>query len=466
MPGLIDPHAHLNVPGTDSEGVGSGTAAAAAGGTTTLLDMPLNSVPSTISLPTLRAKVDAFVADPPTVDVGFIGGAVGDGGGQTPTDVAALVVAGGVFALKSFLVDSQSPNFPHVSLPQMRAVMEGLAALGNRSVPYILHAELPPNVSPSGAEGAEGSIGQDYPGDGTSLVDWAASRPHSWEVDAVRAVVTAAAVARVPAVHVAHVASAEAAAVVAEAAAAAAALSAVAAVGGHGAGWRPASLPKRAHTTCCGQRKRWTPPPPPTARRPPRRGRCGSARRPFGMRPIGRRSGGRSSPRRALAGWPWSAAITRLPTTRLGGWRLATCAARGGALRASSTACTAPGGRPLRRGASTCRHSRTGCRAPPQTRLGWPQPKAASPPAPTQTWLCGTQTRPQTSGQGRAATATWRHLTMPTGGRGGASPPHLYAARLSFGRQWRVRGMALQPPWRCRLCKVRDAYCDGCPTGG
>ena len=239
MPGLIDPHVHLNVPGADSEGVGSGTAAAAAGGTTTLLDMPLNSVPSTISLPTLQAKVEAFAADPPTVDVGFIGGAVGDGGGQTPADVVSLVVAGGVFALKSFLVDSQSPNFPHVSLPQMRAVMDGLTALGNRSVPYILHAELPPNVSPSGAEGGEGSIGQDYPGDGTSLVDWAASRPHSWEVDAVRAVVTAAAAAGVPAVHVAHVASAEAAAVVAEAAAAAAALSAVAAVGGHWAGVAP-----------------------------------------------------------------------------------------------------------------------------------------------------------------------------------------------------------------------------------
>lgn len=216
MPGLIDPHVHLNVPGTDTEGVGSGTAAAAAGGTTTLLDMPLNSVPATVSAGSYAAKVAAIAADPPAVDVGLIGGAVGGAGGQTPADIVALIDAG-VWAIKSFMVDSQSPNFPYVTLAEMRVVMDGLAGLGNRSVPYILHAELPP---PPPSLGAAAPPPNDYPGDGASLVDWAASRPPSWEVDAVRAVVTAAAAAGVPAVHIAHVASAEAAREVAAVAAA------------------------------------------------------------------------------------------------------------------------------------------------------------------------------------------------------------------------------------------------------
>lgn len=215
MPGLIDPHVHLNVPGTDTEGVGSGTAAAAAGGTTTLLDMPLNSIPATLCAASLDAKVTAIAADPPAVDVGLIGGAVGSGGGvggslQSPADVAALVDAG-VWAIKSFLVDSQSPNFPHVTPAEMRVVMDGLAGMGNRSVPYILHAELPPPPPSSSPDTTAARPDSNYPGDGTSLVDWAASRPPAWEVDAVRSVVAAAAASGVPAVHIAHVASAEAA---------------------------------------------------------------------------------------------------------------------------------------------------------------------------------------------------------------------------------------------------------------
>ena len=77
MPGLIDPHVHINSPGrTDWEGFDSATRAAAAGGTTAILDMPLNNVPSTVSVETLRAKVQAFHAATPVVDVGFIGGIV------------------------------------------------------------------------------------------------------------------------------------------------------------------------------------------------------------------------------------------------------------------------------------------------------------------------------------------------------------------------------------------------------
>eukprot|EP00170_Pyropia_yezoensis_P007822 contig_32270_g7847 len=112
--------------------------------------MPLNSVPATVSAGSYAAKVAAIAADPPAVDVGLIGGAVGGAGGQTPADIVALIDAG-VWAIKSFMVDSQSPNFPYVTLAEMRVVMDGLAGLGNRSVPYILHAELPPPPPSLGA---------------------------------------------------------------------------------------------------------------------------------------------------------------------------------------------------------------------------------------------------------------------------------------------------------------------------
>ena len=79
--GLIDPHGHPNVPGTYSEGVGSGMSAAAADGTTTVLDVPLNSAPATASLATLRSDIAAFVAAPDRRGVAVSGGGGSGGGG-------------------------------------------------------------------------------------------------------------------------------------------------------------------------------------------------------------------------------------------------------------------------------------------------------------------------------------------------------------------------------------------------
>jgi allantoinase len=77
MPGLIDPHVHINSPGrTAWEGFASGTRAAAAGGTTTILDMPLNNVPSTVSVKNMAAKAVAMAAEKLAIDVGLIGGIV------------------------------------------------------------------------------------------------------------------------------------------------------------------------------------------------------------------------------------------------------------------------------------------------------------------------------------------------------------------------------------------------------
>ena len=116
LPGLVDTHVHVNEPGrTEWEGFATATAAAAAGGVTTLLDMPLNSIPATTSvdaLATKRAAADGQCA----VDVGFWAGAVPDSLGH----LAALHEAG-VFGFKCFLLDSGVPEFPPLSAEQLQA---------------------------------------------------------------------------------------------------------------------------------------------------------------------------------------------------------------------------------------------------------------------------------------------------------------------------------------------------------
>src|SRR6059036_1829373 len=106
LPGVVDTHVHVNEPGrTEWEGFETATRAAAAGGVTTLLDMPLNSVPATTSAPALAAKV-AAARGKTWVDVGFIGGVV-------PGNAASLgpLARDGVLAFKCFLVPSGVPEF-------------------------------------------------------------------------------------------------------------------------------------------------------------------------------------------------------------------------------------------------------------------------------------------------------------------------------------------------------------------
>ena len=115
LPGLVDTHVHVNEPGrTEWEGFESATRAAAAGGVTTLLDMPLNSIPATTSAAALRAKAGAAQGRV-QVDVGFIGGVVPGNAG----DLAALREAG-VLAFKCFLVPSGVPEFEHVDEDDLR----------------------------------------------------------------------------------------------------------------------------------------------------------------------------------------------------------------------------------------------------------------------------------------------------------------------------------------------------------
>ena len=124
MPGLVDTHIHINEPGrTEWEGFGTATRAAAAGGITTLLDMPLNSVPPTTTVEGLHAKAQA-AAGRCRVHVGFWGGAVPG----NEEDLEHLAAAG-VFGFKCFLADSGVAEFERVGRDGLRTAMEGRTTL-------------------------------------------------------------------------------------------------------------------------------------------------------------------------------------------------------------------------------------------------------------------------------------------------------------------------------------------------
>src|SRR5881296_3872776 len=127
LPGLVDTHVHLNDPGrADWEGFGFGTRAAAAGGVTTLIDMPLNSIPPTTTVRGLHAKVEA-ARNQCWVDVGFWGGVV-----PGNADQIEPLIAEGVFGFKCFLVPSGVDEFQHVTEADLRLALPLIAA--NRSL--------------------------------------------------------------------------------------------------------------------------------------------------------------------------------------------------------------------------------------------------------------------------------------------------------------------------------------------
>ena len=135
MPGLVDTHVHINEPGrTDWEGFETATRAAAAGGVTTLIDMPLNSIPATTTAAALETKRTA-ARKKCWVNVGFWGGVVPGNAGE----LRALHQAG-AFGFKCFLVPSGVPEFSHVTEDDLRAALPELAAL---DTPLLVHSELP-----------------------------------------------------------------------------------------------------------------------------------------------------------------------------------------------------------------------------------------------------------------------------------------------------------------------------------
>jgi hypothetical protein len=142
MPGLVDTHVHVCEPGnSDWEGFASATSAAAAGGITTLVDMPLDSVPATVRTSALELKRQAARGQC-RVDVGFWGGVV-----PGNLDQLAALHEAGVLGFKCFLADSGAEDFPPVSTGQLTAALRLLREL---DAPLLVHAE----ISPSGAAGA------------------------------------------------------------------------------------------------------------------------------------------------------------------------------------------------------------------------------------------------------------------------------------------------------------------------
>ena len=193
MPGIVDTHVHVNEPGrTEWEGFATATRAAAAGGVTTVVDMPLNSIPATTTVGGLRAKL-AAAEGRCSVDAGFWGGVVpGNAGELRPLWRA------GVLGFKCFLTHSGVEEFPNVTEAELREAMPVLAELG---APLLVHAELPQPLERAVAECA----GLDPCRHAT----WLRSRPAEAEVEAIALMIRLCREYGTR-VHIVHLAAAEA----------------------------------------------------------------------------------------------------------------------------------------------------------------------------------------------------------------------------------------------------------------
>ncbi|HYY97487.1 MAG TPA: allantoinase AllB, partial [Pyrinomonadaceae bacterium] len=173
LPGLVDSHVHVNEPGrTRWEGFETATRAAARGGVTTVVDMPLNSVPPTTTPEGLREKVEA-ARGRCRVDVGFWGGLVPGNLG-----LLASLHAGGVVGFKCFLIDSGVQEFPNVNEGELHAALFELARL---DATLIAHAELPGPVDEAFASCCTGEAA----GDPRRYETFLRSRPRKAEDEAV-----------------------------------------------------------------------------------------------------------------------------------------------------------------------------------------------------------------------------------------------------------------------------------------
>ena len=169
LPGLVDAHVHINEPGrTHWEGFETATRAAAAGGITSLFDMPLNSSPVTTTTEALEKKLEA-AAGKLHVDCGFYGGIVPGVRGQ----IGPLASAG-VAGFKAFLCHSGIDEFPNVDEEDLRAAMPEVARAG---LPLLVHAEL---------AGTGQGASAPTPRQARSYADYLRSRPREWEHEAIR----------------------------------------------------------------------------------------------------------------------------------------------------------------------------------------------------------------------------------------------------------------------------------------
>jgi len=200
MPGVIDAHVHINEPGrTEWEGFETATKAAAAGGITTMIEMPLNASPVTTTVEALKLKLEAAKGKL-HVNVGFYGGVVPG----NIDDLDALLSAG-VFGIKAFLTHSGIDEFPNVTEADLRKAlpilkMSSSRTSGKHNAKLLVHCELesPSTVTLSPSKR-----------NSRSYAEYLASRPAVWETDAIALMIRLSEEFDVH-VHIVHVSAAEA----------------------------------------------------------------------------------------------------------------------------------------------------------------------------------------------------------------------------------------------------------------
>jgi allantoinase len=194
MPGLVDTHVHINEPGrTEWEGFVTATRAAAAGGITTLVDMPLNSSPVTTTPAALAGKL-AAAGGKLYVDCGFYGGII-----PGNTESIEPLTAAGVLGFKAFLCPSGIDEFPNATESDLRLAMPRIAAA---RLPLLVHAELTECQVASGEWRAQQAPQRRY-------ADYLASRPRRWEYAAIELLIALCREYRCH-VHIVHLSSVDA----------------------------------------------------------------------------------------------------------------------------------------------------------------------------------------------------------------------------------------------------------------
>lgn len=163
MPGIVDTHVHINEPGrTEWEGFETATKSAAAGGITTLVDMPLNSSPVTTSRKNFDIKLNAATGKL-WVDCGFYGGAVSDN-----LNELRELCGSGVLGIKSFMIDSGLDEFKYVTEQDLRNTLE---VMKDFNLPLLVHAEVFTNTPNGNTD---------------TFSDFVKNRPHEMEDEAIK----------------------------------------------------------------------------------------------------------------------------------------------------------------------------------------------------------------------------------------------------------------------------------------
>ncbi|KAH7029319.1 uncharacterized protein B0I36DRAFT_374869 [Microdochium trichocladiopsis] len=203
MPGLVDAHVHLNEPGrTEWEGFNTGTRAAASGGVTTVIDMPLNAIPPTTTMHGFREKLAASQGQC-WVDVGFYGGVI-----PGNADELLPLVEAGVRGFKGFLIESGVDEFPCVSSGDIALAMEKLK---DSPTTLMFHAEMIPPIAASVGDAVTSSEPPLAPsGDLKAYKTFLESRPPSFETYAIDEIVSLAPLAPKLHLHIVHLSAIQA----------------------------------------------------------------------------------------------------------------------------------------------------------------------------------------------------------------------------------------------------------------